>query len=302
MLLACRARRLNRRGSPGTLPVHGKPGSWAVLAPTDFRSRALLAEGRSRRPSFGAPVRDPFWLVLAGLGGGLVGSVAGLASLISYPALLAVGLPPVSANVSNTVALVFGSAGSVSASAVDLRGQRAQAQRLGAIAIVGGLCGGLLLLATPSRAFVLIVPWLIAAASFAILVRRTPGAPMRAGQRPSWVLGVGVFVVAVYGGYFGAAAGVMLLAFLLITSRETLPRSNALKNLLLGLANAVAAVAFVADGPVRWWAVAPLAVGFLVGGLLGPIIVRKAPAGPLRAVIACAGVALAFHLGWDAYR
>jgi uncharacterized membrane protein YfcA len=242
-------------------------------------------------------------LVLAGFGGGLVGSVAGLASLISYPALLAVGLPPVSANVSNTVALVFGSVGSVSGSAADLRGQRAQAQRLGAIAIAGGLCGGLLLLATPSSAFVLIVPWLIAAASVAILIRRTPRGPTSSeGRRHALVLGSGVFLVAVYGGYFGAAAGVMLLAFLLITSRETLPRSNAMKNLLLGLANAVAAVAFVVYGPVRWWAVVPLAVGFLLGGRLGPIVVRKAPAGSLRAVIACAGLALAVHLGWDAYR
>ncbi len=116
------------------------------------------------------------------------------------------------------------------------------------------------------------------------------------------MLSIGVFLVAVYGGYFGAAAGVMLLALFLVVTRETLPRSIALKNLLLGLANAVAAVAFVADGPVRWWAVVPLSVGFLLGGRLGPIVVRHAPAGFLRAVIACAGLALAGHLGWDAYR
>src|ERR1700720_2669082 len=114
-------------------------------------------------------VKDPFWLVLAGFGGGLVGSVAGLASLVSYPALLAAGLPPVSANVSNTVALVFGSVGSVSGSVVELRGQRAHARRLGAIAVAGGICGGALLLATPSGAFARIVPWLVAGASVAIL-------------------------------------------------------------------------------------------------------------------------------------
>jgi hypothetical protein len=248
-------------------------------------------------------LKDPFWLVLAGFGGGLVGSVAGLASLVSYPALLAAGLPPVSANVSNTVALVFGGVGSVSGSVVELRGQRAQARRLGAIAIAGGMCGGLLLLATPSGAFVRIVPWLIAGASLAILIRRRPGGPMPAeGHRPTWALSVGVFLVAVYGGYFGAAAGVLLLALLLIASGETLARSNAMKNLLLGLANAVAAVAFVAFGPVRWSAVVPLAVGFLVGGRLGPIVVRKAPAGPLRVLIAAAGLGLAIHLGLDAYR
>jgi uncharacterized membrane protein YfcA len=276
--------------SPGTLRAHGLC--------------SLLAEKRSTRAaSFGMFVKDPFWLVLAGFGGGLVGSVAGLASLVSYPALLAVGLPPVSANMSNTVALVFGGFGSVSGSAVDLRGQRALAQRLGAMAIAGGLCGGLLLLATPSTAFVRIVPWLIAGASVAILIPRPPGSSISsARRRPTWALSVGVFVVAVYGGYFGAAAGVMLLAFLLITTGEPIARSNAMKNLLLGLANAVAAIAFIAYGSVRWWAVLPLAVGFLVGGRLGPIVVRKAPAGPLRAVIACGGLGLAAHLGLDAYR
>ena len=248
-------------------------------------------------------MRDPGWLVLAGFVGGLIGSVAGLASLISYPVLLAVGLPPLSANVSNTVALVFGGVGSVSASRAELTGQRVQARRLGTIAIAGGICGGLLLLATPSGAFVRIVPWLIAGASLAILVPRSSAPPASARTRRStWALGGGVFLVAVYGGYFGAAAGVLLLALLLTLTEESMPRANAMKNLLGGLANAVAAVAFVAFGPVRWWAIVPLAIGFLVGGRLGPMIVRNAPPGPLRALIACAGVALAIHLGLDAYR
>jgi uncharacterized membrane protein YfcA len=245
-------------------------------------------------------VRD-VWLVLAGFGGGLVGSVAGLASLVSYPALLAVGLPPVSANVSNTVALVFGGLGSVAGSAVELDGQRAKARRLGRIAFTGGACGALLLLATPASDFVRIVPWLIAVGSLAILVRRSDGLAASKLAHATWLLNVGVFVVAVYAGYFGAAAGVLLLALLLFTSADTLPRSNALKNLLTLLANAVAAVAFALFGPVRWWAVVPLAVGFLVGGWLGPVVVRNVPAGLLRAVIACGGMGLAVHLGLDAY-
>jgi hypothetical protein len=248
-------------------------------------------------------LKDPFWLVLAGFGGGLAGSVAGLASLVSYPALLAAGLPPVSANMSNTVALVFGGVGSVSGSVVELRGQRAHARRLGAIAVAGGICGALMLIATPSGAFVRIVPWLVAGASLAILIRRAPGRPPPTeAHRPTWALSIGVFLTTVYGGYFGAAAGVLLLALLLTASGEPLARSNAMKNLLLGLANAVASVAFVALGPVRWSAVLPLAVGFLLGGRLGPLVVRKAPAGPLRMLIACAGLALAVHLGLDAYR
>jgi uncharacterized membrane protein YfcA len=246
---------------------------------------------------------DPVWLVLAGFGGGLSGSIAGLASLISYPTLLAVGLPPVTANVSNTVALVFSSAGSTLGSRPELTGQRARARQLALIALAGGIVGGLLLLATPSSAFALVVPWLIGLASIGILIRRRPErmAPHPA-HPPTGSLSAGVFLIAIYGGYFGAGAGVLLLSLLLFATAEPLPRSNAMKNLLLGLANGIAAVAFVAFGPVRWSAVVPLAVGFLAGGRLGPIVVRRAPAGPLRVVVACAGVGLAVHLGLDAYR
>jgi uncharacterized membrane protein YfcA len=246
---------------------------------------------------------NSLWLLLAGFGGGVSGSVAGLASLVSYPALLAVGLPPVTANVSNTVALVCSSIGSVSGSRPELRGQASQARRLGAIAIAGGATGGALLLATPSSAFKLVVPWLIGLASLAILIRRNPSRrPQVDNHGPRWTLSGGVYLIAVYGGYFGAAAGVLLLALLLFSTKDSLARTNAMKNVLLGLANVVAAVAFVLFGPVRWSAVLPLAAGFLVGGRLGPIIVRKAPAAPLRVLIACAGVTLAVHLGLDAYR
>jgi uncharacterized membrane protein YfcA len=246
---------------------------------------------------------DPLWLVLAGFGAGLAGSVAGLASLVSYPALLALGLSPVSANMSNTVALVFSSVGSVWGSRPELVGQRARAKYLGPIALGGGLTGGILLLATPSRGFALVVPWLVGVAAFTVLIpRRQSQQTSSELHRPTWKLGVGVFLVAVYGGYFGAAAGVLLLALLLVATGQTLTRTNAMRNLLVGLANAVAAVAFIAFGTVRWWAVIPLAAGCLLGGRLGPMIVRRVPAAPLRALIACAGLALAVHLGLDAYR
>jgi uncharacterized membrane protein YfcA len=249
---------------------------------------------------------DWLWLILAGFGGGLVGSVAGLASLVSYPALLAIGLPPVTANVSNTVALVFSSIGSVWGSRPELTGQRARVRHLAYVAIAGGITGAVLLLATPSSAFAKVVPWLIGLASLGILVPRRPSAmaaAARAGGHhpPGLVVVLCVFLVTVYGGYFGAGAGVLLLSILLITTAESLARSNAMKNVLLGLANGMAAVLFVFFGPVRWSAVIPLAIGFLVGGRLGPIVVRRTPAGPLRVVIACGGLGLAVHLGLDAY-
>jgi uncharacterized protein len=245
---------------------------------------------------------DALWLVLAGFGAGVTGSVAGLASLISYPALLALGLPPVTANVTNTVALVFNGIGSVWGSRPELVGQRQRIRQLAPIAIAGGLTGGLVLLNTPSSAFAFVVPWLIGLASLAILIQpnRAPRPPAQA-RRPTWKLSAGVFLVGLYGGYFGAAAGVLLMAMLLVVTAEPLPRANALKNVLLGLANAVAAVLFVIAGPVRWSVVFPLAAGCLLGSRLGPVIVRRVPAAPMRAVIGGAGLALAVHLGLDAY-
>jgi uncharacterized membrane protein YfcA len=243
------------------------------------------------------------WMVLAGFGGGLAGSIFGLASLVSYPALLAVGLSPVAANVSNTVALVASGIGSVSGSLPELRGQRARARRLCALGVAGGVAGAVLLLTTPASTFERAVPVLIGLAALSIV---TPLPPRRRSQAdvhtPGWALSAAVFGIAIYGGYFGAGAGVLMLALLLAATAEPLARDNAMKNLVLGLGNAVAAVAFIAFGPVRWSVAIPLAAGFFVGGRIGPAIVRRAPPEPLRLLIACAGLGLAVHLGLDAYR
>ena len=246
-------------------------------------------------------------LVVAGVGAGLTGSIAGLASLVSYPALLATGLPPVTANVTNTVALVLNGVGSVSASRPELRGQGRRLVRLGAGAVLGGAAGAALLLLTPSDAFERIVPGLIAGASIALLVQRPPaqlaleGARAHPDHRDPWWLPLGTFLIAIYGGYFGAAAGVMMLAMYLLTTGEGLPRGNALRNALLGLANSVAAVGFIVFASVAWSAALPLALGLFAGGRLGPRIVRRAPQTLLRRIIAVAGLGLAIHLGIQAY-
>jgi uncharacterized membrane protein YfcA len=248
-------------------------------------------------------------LVVAGVAAGLTGSIAGLASLISYPALLATGIPPVTANITNTVALVLNSVGSVSASRPELTGQRRRIPRLAVAALLGGAAGAALLLLTPSDAFERIVPWLIAAASAAILVQRPAAELAVEGVREQaehphpdpWWLPFGTLAIAVYGGYFGAAAGVLMLAMYLLTTGEGLPRSNALKNVLLGVANSVAAVGYVVFASVAWSAAIPLAMGLFVGGSIGPRIVRVAPHTALRRVIAVAGLALAIKLGFDAY-
>ena len=245
-------------------------------------------------------------LLLAGLGGGLAGSVAGLASLVSYPALLATGLPPVTANVTNTVALVLNGVGSVCASRPVLRGQGRRMARLGVAGVLGGAVGVVLLLLTPAEAFEKLVPWLIGTAAVVILVERPPrelaaeGAA-RQPHRDPWWLTVVVFVISVYGGYFGAAAGVLMLAAFLLVTGEGVPRGNALKNVVLGIANTVAALGYVLFSTIAWAAALPLAIGFLVGGRLGPGVVRRVPQTALRRVIAVAGLALATKLGVDAY-
>jgi len=245
-------------------------------------------------------------LVLAGAAAGLVGSIAGLASLVSYPALLATGVPPLTANVTNTVALVLNGVGSVSASRPELTGQRARLVRLGAAGLLGGMVGAALLLSTPSEAFEKLVPFLIALASAAILVQRPPRELAAEGARhpaarDSWGVVAGTFAISVYGGYFGAAAGVLMLAMFLLTTGEGMPRGNALKNVVLGIANAVAALGYAFLADVAWLAALPLALGFFLGGRLGPRVVRRVPQTLLRRLIAVAGLGLAVHLGIDAF-
>lgn len=248
-------------------------------------------------------------LVLAGIGAGLTGSIAGLASLVSYPALLATGIPPVTANITNTVALVLSSVGSVTASRPELRGQGRRLLPLAAAAALGGVTGAVLLLMTPSAAFEKIVPCLIGGAALAILLQRSPAQLALEGQReqalhphrdPRW-LPLGTFTVAIYGGYFGAAAGVLLLAMYLLATGEGLPRGNAMKNVVLGVANGVAAVGFIVFASVSWSGVLPLATGCFLGSLLGPTVVRRAPQTLLRRLIALAGLGLASHLAVQAY-
>jgi uncharacterized membrane protein YfcA len=248
-------------------------------------------------------------LVLAGMGSGLIGSIAGLASLISYPALLAAGLPPVTANVTNTAALVLTGVGSVSASRPELKGQGRRLVPLAIAAALGGAAGAALLLSTPTEAFERIVPWLIGGASLAILVQRPLPELAREGARahaghphrdPRW-LPLAVFAIAIYGGYFGAAAGVVILATFLLTTGEGLPRSNAMRNVVLGVANATAAIGFVLFASIAWSAALPLAIGLFLGSLVGPRIVRRAPQTALRRIIALAGLGLAVYLGVEAY-
>jgi len=241
-------------------------------------------------------------LVGTGVTAGLVSTIVSLASLVSYPALLAMGLPPVAANVSNTVALVFTGLGSVAGSRRELAGQGRRVLAVGAVSAVGGAIGAVVLLRTPPGAFVVAVPVLIAGACAAILLQ--PRLTLRArtsGRPPSRWWAAGILAAAVYVGYFGAAGGVLMLAALGGALRDELLRLNALKNAVSLFANGVAAVGFVAFGPVRWDVVVPLGAGFLVGGRVGPALARRLPAGRLRVLIAGCGFAVAALLAARTY-
>jgi hypothetical protein len=242
-------------------------------------------------------------LVGAGLGGGIAGTMASVASVVSYPALLALGLPPLAANVTNTMSLVFCVPGAVLGARPELSGQRSRVLRFGTVVAAGGALGAAILLLAPPGAFALAVPVLIGSAAVLVLLQpRLRALSPRPGAEQSRRRLAVMFCVAVYLGYFGAAGGVLLLAALAATISESLIRVNAIKNVVSGAANLVAASVFAVYAPVDWAFVPPLAAGFLVGGYAGQRLARHLPVAVLRVVVALAGLALAVKLGIAAYR
>ncbi|MFC0533148.1 sulfite exporter TauE/SafE family protein [Phytohabitans kaempferiae] len=238
-------------------------------------------------------------LAVAGLAAGAVNAIAGGGSLITFPALIAAGLAPIPANVTNSVAVSPGYIGSVVGSRADIPRERVRA--LVPIAALGGFAGCLLLLATPARAFELVVPFLVLAAAavlaFQDRLRRLVGHPRTMSPARNRI-GLYALVAAggVYGGYFGAALGVMLVAGLALLLDERLARVNALKNVLSGVVGVVTVVAYAALGPVDWAGVAVIAPATLLGGYAGAHLARHLPSAVLKATIVTAGTAVGLSL------
>ena len=237
-------------------------------------------------------------LLGAGVLAGMVGSAGGIASLISYPMLLAAGLPPKPANVADTVAFVACLPGSTMGSRPELQGQGRRVLQLSPLAVAGSAVGAALLLLTPAGVFGRIVPFLVAFAAVALLA--APRVSRWLGERPSaggwfWPQ-CGLLAVWVFDGYWGVGAGVMALAVLTLAVETSLPRANALKNVLLGVADVACSIVFILYGPVRWAAVVPLALGVLAGSRIGPSLTRRIPAGVLRVAVALVGFGLAVDL------
>jgi uncharacterized membrane protein YfcA len=234
---------------------------------------------------------------IAGIWAGTINTVVGSGTLVSFPVLLAVGLPPVTANVSNTLGLVPGSVTGAIGYRRELKGQRTLLIKAGTACLIGGVIGAILLLTLPASAFKAVVPALIVLALILVVVQ--PRLAQRLSDRNDgeerltvtpllWVL---VLLTGIYGGYFGAAQGIILLAIMGVLLDESLQRINAAKNVLAALVNGVAAVVFIATAHIDWTAVALVGTGAIIGGLIGARVGRRLSPTVMRAIIVVVGVA-----------
>jgi len=241
-------------------------------------------------------------VLLAGVAAGTINTVVGSGSLVTFPTLLALGFSPVVANVTNTVGLVPGSVSGAIGYRRELTGQAGRLLRLGVAALLGGLLGGVLLLTLDEAVFETVVPVLILLGCLLVVAQPRLSAWMRRrreGEVPrhhgSWLVWVGVMATSVYGGYFGAAQGVLFLAVLGLGLDETLQRVNASKNVLAALVNGVAALLFAVVAEVDWSAAGVLAVGATIGGQVGATVGRRLPDWALRTFVVVVGVVAVTH-------
>jgi uncharacterized membrane protein YfcA len=243
-------------------------------------------------------------ILAAGMAAGTMNAIVGAGSLITFPTLLFFGYSPLLANVSNTVGLVPGVVSGAVGYRRELAGQRRRAAPLLVAALLGGLTGGLVLLVLPASAFERIVPILILLAcvlvaiqprlSRSLAARRT--APQGGRQAGGPVLFVGVYLTGIYGGYFGAAQGVILIALLAILIADDIQRLNGLKIVLAAAINGIAAILFILITPIAWPVVVLIAIGSIVGGQIGAIVGRRLSPFALRAVIIVVGTIVAVKL------
>ena len=239
------------------------------------------------------------FLAGSGVVAGVIGTAGGITSLVAYPALLAVGLPPLAANVTSSVALLGSGASSALRAGPDVVGHaRTLLRRWVPQTVAFSLAGAVLLVLTPTGVFDRVVPFLVLTGAALLLLQPRISAweqrrDRRVGPFAVRLSGAGV---ALYNGYFGAGSGILLIALLALTAEPVLHRANALKNVILVLADLLPAVLFAVLGAVVWRAMWPLALGAVVGGLVGPSVARRLPEAVLRVFVGCCGVALAVYL------
>lgn len=239
-------------------------------------------------------------LIVVGILGGLCQTIAGLASLVSYPALLALGLSPILANVTNTVSLVFSGVSSTFASLKELKGSKKELSLILPITLIGCISGSLLLFVLPENIFKKIVPFFILFAAIAEILPK-PVRPNHVGVGSEILSFFGVFLVGVYSGYFGAAAGVLMLVLLGVISKFSFATYNAEKNFTFACANIISSIVYGLHTTLLWSWIIPLGCGFFIGGYLGPIIVRHANIKLLKIIISLGAIILAGTLFYQAY-
>ena len=242
------------------------------------------------------PIFNYIFAALAAVAAGFINAMAGGGTLITFPVLMAIGLPAVTANVTNTVALLPGYLGGTMAQSKDLQGQQKKLWMLIPAGALGGLVGGTLLLRTGEKLFTQLVPFLILLASTLLAIQN----PVRKWLTDRQEVGkaqptnelwafLPVFVAAIYGGYFGAGLSVIILAVLGLIMNETLTRLNAIKQLIAFSANAAAALIFVFSGKVSWIVALVMAVGALLGGTLGGRLAGRVKPAALRWIVVTIG-------------
>jgi uncharacterized protein len=241
------------------------------------------------------PFLNALAIFAAGVAAGTINTVVGSGTLITFPVLLAFGYQPVVANVSNTIGLVPGNASGAIGYRRELTGQRDRAVRLALASVSGGVIGAVLLLTLPATAFKAIVPAFIVVALALILFQKRLSAALASHRREGRehagpVAFAGVFGAGIYGGYFGAAQGIMVLAILGLSLSEDLQRLNAIKIVLVGLVNLVSGVIFAFAAHVAWLPALLIAVGSVIGGVLGARVGRRLPDPALRVVIVAVGI------------
>jgi uncharacterized protein len=240
-------------------------------------------------------------LIVGGLGAGIFNGVAGGGSLISFPLLLGLGYPALTANITNTVGIWPGYLGGAAGFRAEIAPQRAQLVRLSPVAMVGAVIGAILLLTTSSSTFRTLAPWLVLAASllfaFQPLLRRAlQGSDEHQSATRGPLLVGGTFLASVYGGYFGAGMGVMLLAILGLALPDSIARTSGLRTVLSILVNGVAAIVFMIHGGLAWSAAGYLAIGALVGGWIGARLALSISPTALRVVVVLIGLGTTIKL------
>lgn len=241
------------------------------------------------------------YLIILGILAGIVAVVASMASLVSYPGLLLYGLSPVTANMTNTAALITMGFGSLSSCLKEMQGHWGEMWRYAFFQVTGALIGGWLLVQFPGEVFQKLVPFFVLFSAVLLLLSGRKKQVKKATKLGRTGAYFGLFVAGIYAGYFGAAAGVLTLIFLLALSDSSFVVINAIKNMLGSLANLVALILFAFKGGVNWPVAVPVAAGMFIGGYFGQKMIKYLKPAWVRWITAFFSVLLAIYLGWQAW-